>query len=808
MVRRRARQLLSVLPHQDAYVRGPSGESEGVLRQEIQSVIESGPRRSEEPVRWRHLIFGFSLLLLCFSVGGSWQKRQMKEAERLQWQGRSAAALDLFQSLLEHAPALGKSAQSKLWAHIGECYYALEEPGEAFTAYNRALELDSDNHSARLRLGELYLLGGSVEEAGEEARKVIASAGPSADAFELLGAASADADASVAMDSFRRALQLDPTRMKVAVSLAQLLNRAGRGEEAREILKKAAQAQPRSAAPYLALARLAEEDARTEDAEQAYRKAVATEDTVETELHLAQFLERSARMEEARKILAAVDASRPQLPPVLGDFELLAGAPVLAGRNYAGRLQGGPEPEWGAQREQRKRYRTQLISRLIEADIQSFQRSEPSQLAPLTKSAREHLAAFGGELDPATRSILSAELELIDGDLTVAAAQARKAVGIAPDSPAAHYVLGLLYQRMGDSAGAATEWQTALQARSDFAPASIALAGMILRSGNFNLAEQYIVPVLRQEPANLQALVIFCRVLQGKKIYQAARVVANRVAAIDNASAQASILRGEIALAEHQIAGALLNYEQAMVLDPSSPEAMQGLIRVCGEREVTRPMLLQMERFAASDKNLSGLMELTGRLFAERGWKQDAIRCLRRAFEMDRERDSAAEAMAKLFARHGQMIAAADSATRVRELSTLLAGVQAERKHDLAAAVRNYEAAVHGGDNSGVSANNLAWIYAQQGRELERALALARHARELAPEDPAVLDTLGVVHLARREYSRAVGVLELARTLAQSQGQSGAVVLAEVKRHLSEAYLRAGQTERASLSVGNRARPR
>ena len=122
--------------------------------------------------------------------------------------------------------------------------------------------------------------------------------------------------------------------------------------------------------------------------------------------------------------------------------------------------------------------------------------------------------------------------------------------------------------------------------------------------------------------------------------------------------------------------------------------------------------------------------------------------------------------------------------------------------------MRNYEAAVHGGDNSGVSANNLAWIYAQQGRELERALALARHARELAPEDPAVLDTLGVVHLARREYSRAVGVLELARTLAQSQGQSGAVVLAEVKHHLSEAYLRAGQTERASLSVGNRARPR
>jgi tetratricopeptide (TPR) repeat protein len=630
----------------------------------------------------------------------------------------------------------------------------------------------------------------------------MASAGPSADAFELLGSAAvAGENAAVAVESFRRALQLDPTRMKAALSLAQLLNRAGRGEEAREVLEKAAQTQPRSAAPYLALGHLAEAEARSEDAEQNYLKAVEIEDTVETKLQLARFLERSARMAEARKILAAVDVSHPESPPVLGDFELLAGEPVLAVRNYAARLEG--EPDLGAQREQRKRYRAPVIARLIEADILAFERSEPSPVARLMKVARGHLSAFGGELDPATRCILSAEIELIDGDLTVAAEEASKAVGIAPDSPAAHYVLGLLHQRMGDNSGAVSEWQTALEAGSYFVPAGIALADMALRTGNTELAEEYIVPVLRQEPANLRALVIFCRVLQGKGIYQAARVISNRVAAIDQASA--SILRGEIALAEHRIAAALLNYEQAMVLDPNSTEAMQGLIRSYREGQITRPMLRQMEQFAASAKNLSSLMEATGRLFAERGWRQDAIRCLRRAGEMDRERDSAAEAMAKLYARHGEMAAATATAIRVRELSALLAGVEAERQHDLAAAVGNYEAAVRGGDSSGVSANNLAWIYARQGRELERALRLARHARELAPEDPAVLDTLGIVHLARREYSSAVGVLELARTLAQSRGQKGAAVLAEVKGHLAEAYLRSGQTEQASWLAERRA---
>ena len=122
--------------------------------------------------------------------------------------------------------------------------------------------------------------------------------------------------------------------------LAQLLSRADRNEEAEEVLEEAAHgaaAERRAlpgAWPYCGR-RCAQRRRRA-----AYRKAVEIEDTVETELQLARFLERSARLEEARKILAAVDISRPESPPVLGDFELLAGEPVLAGRNYAGHLEG------------------------------------------------------------------------------------------------------------------------------------------------------------------------------------------------------------------------------------------------------------------------------------------------------------------------------------------------------------------------------------------------------------------------------------------------------------------------------------
>ena len=163
-------------------------------------------------MRWRHNVFGSSLrdivfgallLLLSFSFGGSWHKWEMKEAERLQGQGMSAAALDVFQSLLSHVPTVSKGEQSKLWSHMGRMLLRFAR-GRArhSTPIIAPWNSTRNNYSARLKLGELYLAGGAAEQASEEAKKVLASGGPSADAFELLGtAAAADENETIAMDA-------------------------------------------------------------------------------------------------------------------------------------------------------------------------------------------------------------------------------------------------------------------------------------------------------------------------------------------------------------------------------------------------------------------------------------------------------------------------------------------------------------------------------------------------------------------------------------------------------------------------------
>jgi tetratricopeptide (TPR) repeat protein len=91
-------------------------------------------------------------------------------------------------------------------------------------------------------------------------------------------------------------------------------------------------------------------------------------------------------------------------------------------------------------------------------------------------------------------------------------------------------------------------------------------------------------------------------------------------------------------------------------------------------------------------------------------------------------------------------------------------------------------------------------MYAQNGIKLDRALELAQLARRLAPRDPAVLDTMGVVQLKRREYSQAVETLKQAVELAASNAgkQPAPELLQELKLHLAEAYLRSGQPQAAA----------
>jgi tetratricopeptide (TPR) repeat protein len=85
-----------------------------------------------------------------------------------------------------------------------------------------------------------------------------------------------------------------------------------------------------------------------------------------------------------------------------------------------------------------------------------------------------------------------------------------------------------------------------------------------------------------------------------------------------------------------------------------------------------------------------------------------------------------------------------------------IVGVLLEAQAKPAEARKRYEDALDIDTGAAVAANNLAWMYAEGGTELTRALELARSAKTQLPDRPEISDTLGWVLYKKGDYELAI----------------------------------------------------
>jgi tetratricopeptide (TPR) repeat protein len=89
--------------------------------------------------------------------------------------------------------------------------------------------------------------------------------------------------------------------------------------------------------------------------------------------------------------------------------------------------------------------------------------------------------------------------------------------------------------------------------------------------------------------------------------------------------------------------------------------------------------------------------------------------------------------------------------------------------------------------------NNLAWIYAEAGENLDTALQLAQSAVAGVPNSPELQDTLGWVYYKKKQPLLAIPVLQQAVDKSPSQ--------ASYHYHLGLAYLQAGENDKGRAAL-------
>jgi tetratricopeptide (TPR) repeat protein len=120
-------------------------------------------------------------------------------------------------------------------------------------------------------------------------------------------------------------------------------------------------------------------------------------------------------------------------------------------------------------------------------------------------------------------------------------------------------------------------------------------------------------------------------------------------------------------------------------------------------------------------------------------------------------------------------------------------GMLYELRGEADRAVPHYEEAIRLAPSLAEAKNNLAYIYADQGRNLDRALDLAQDAKTLLPNNPSVSDTLGWVLYKRGVPAAAISYLKEAEAGTKAGDGSRGVV----RHHLALAYEANGDTDEA-----------
>jgi Flp pilus assembly protein TadD len=172
---------------------------------------------------------------------------------------------------------------------------------------------------------------------------------------------------------------------------------------------------------------------------------------------------------------------------------------------------------------------------------------------------------------------------------------------------------------------------------------------------------------------------------------------------------------------------------------------------------------------------------------------------LKKAVELDPARLRGYGLLARLYVRQNRLVEAerqfqeiiARNPTSVGT-NTML-GMLLEMRGKAAEAEKQYEKVLAIDGNAAVAANNLAYIYADQGRNLDQALQLAQTAQRGLPNEANAIDTLGWVYYRKGMSSAAVRELE---TAVKINPKDPTLLF-----HLGMAYNQAGEIGKARTTL-------
>jgi len=335
-------------------------------------------------------------------------------------------------------------------------------------------------------------------------------------------------------------------------------------------------------------------------------------------------------------------------------------------------------------------------------------------------------------------------------------------------------------------------------------PAQLQIARLRLATGKPGEAVDLAERAVGSQPQSPPARLILAQALVASGELARAESELKKLAADFPDAAPVAAEMGTLEARKGNEREARKSFERALALDASSVEAISGLVSLDLAAKKYPAAIARAEAALKQRPSSAPMVLLAARTYIAGGNPSRAESLLKTAVQSDPSNLPAYVMLGQLYMSQNRLQDALRefdglAARQTRPVGAqTMAGVLLESLGKPEEARKRYEAALSLDPTAPIPANNLAWMMAESGENLDVALQLAQTAKRGLPNYPQVDDTLGWIYYKKGMTSLAVPLLESAAKAFPKH--------AGYHYHLAMAYSKEGHLSKAEASLAEATR--